>query len=330
MFEKKFGFLRIYFIAMSVLAIVAVITSFVLMRLGMKSKSSEKMVISASFYPEYVIAVNLLEGTEVGVTNLTANVTGCVHDYQLTTADMKNIEESIAVVINGGHMDHFAADAVEKASGGLVLDEVNGVKTPVLINTAKSFEEEYENPHYWMNVGLYEKQISEAADGLVDMFRLLKNKSYSSLTGIDNDDIDGIISKINENESNYISKLSEISKKKDELNVSGVKVVCFHEALEYLAEDLGMSVKASLDMDYDTALSAGDLKDIEDTIKKEDVKYILAATGYTTAAEKVASEMGIELIVLDAGTSSSGEGAIKDSYINMYLSNLNIIAGSVK
>ena len=122
MFEKKFGFLRIYFIAMSVLAIVAVITSFVLMRLGMKSKSSEKMVISASFYPEYVIAVNLLEGTEVGVSNLTANVTGCVHDYQLTTADMKNIEESIAVVINGGHMDHFAADAVEKASGGLVLD----------------------------------------------------------------------------------------------------------------------------------------------------------------------------------------------------------------
>ena len=56
----------------------------------------------------YVLAENLTEGIDgIQVTNLTENQTGCLHDYQLTTSDMKLIDEADAFIINGAGLETF-------------------------------------------------------------------------------------------------------------------------------------------------------------------------------------------------------------------------------
>ena len=61
--------------------------------------------IVTSFYPIYIFALNLTEGIEgVEVRNLTAPDTGCLHDYQLQTGDMKKLAAADAFLINGAGM----------------------------------------------------------------------------------------------------------------------------------------------------------------------------------------------------------------------------------
>lgn len=52
--------------------------------------AAESCVVT-SFYPIYLFALNLLDGVDaVEVTTLAAPGTGCLHDYQLQTGDMKD------------------------------------------------------------------------------------------------------------------------------------------------------------------------------------------------------------------------------------------------
>lgn len=52
--------------------------------------SSSKTRIVTSFYPMYVIALNLTEGAEgIELSNMADVNVGCLHDYTLTTEDMK-------------------------------------------------------------------------------------------------------------------------------------------------------------------------------------------------------------------------------------------------
>ena len=47
-----------------------------------------------SFYPMYIMALNVTDGVEgVKVDNMAGQQTGCLHDYQLQTKDMKNLEK---------------------------------------------------------------------------------------------------------------------------------------------------------------------------------------------------------------------------------------------
>ena len=78
-----------------------------LMLLSVPALASAETVVT-SFYPIYLFALNLLDGVDgVEVTNLTEPTTGCLHDYQLQTGDMKTLARADAFLINGAGMEGF-------------------------------------------------------------------------------------------------------------------------------------------------------------------------------------------------------------------------------
>ena len=71
-------------------------------------EKKEELVIVTSFYPMYVATLNIVDGIDgITVINLTENQTGCVHDYQLTTKDMREIVDADIAIMNGGEMETF-------------------------------------------------------------------------------------------------------------------------------------------------------------------------------------------------------------------------------
>jgi zinc transport system substrate-binding protein len=53
-----------------------------------------------------VAALNLTAGLpDVEVVNLTGTVTGCLHDYQLTPANIKTLETADAFLYNGAGLE---------------------------------------------------------------------------------------------------------------------------------------------------------------------------------------------------------------------------------
>ena len=64
--------------------------------------------IVASFYPMYIMAKNVTRDVPgVSVENLTPPMTGCLHDYTVTTNDMKKLADAQVFVANGAGMESF-------------------------------------------------------------------------------------------------------------------------------------------------------------------------------------------------------------------------------
>ena len=75
--------------------------------------------VVTSFYPIWLLALNLADGVPgLEVRNLAAPDTGCLHDYQLQTGDMKTLAEADLFLVNGAGMESYL-DLVYSAFPGL-------------------------------------------------------------------------------------------------------------------------------------------------------------------------------------------------------------------
>ena len=64
--------------------------------------SGHDFTVVTSFYPIYITAINIAKDVPgVKIVNMTKPQTGCLHDYQLTPADLRTLEKSDVFVING-------------------------------------------------------------------------------------------------------------------------------------------------------------------------------------------------------------------------------------
>ena len=86
------------------------------------SNDSNKLNIVTSFYPVYIATSNIIDGVEdVTLNNMTNVDVGCLHDYQLTTKDMNNLERADIFIVNGGGMESFLDNAINNC----VMDVVS-------------------------------------------------------------------------------------------------------------------------------------------------------------------------------------------------------------
>ena len=93
-----------------------------------KPNTSGQSVLT-SFYPVYLITQRITNGTEINVQNMARPQTGCLHDYQLTTLDMRLLSSANVLIINGAGMEHsFIEKAVDETNIN-VIDSSEGLLT---------------------------------------------------------------------------------------------------------------------------------------------------------------------------------------------------------
>ena len=90
--------------------------------ISQKNGTGENTVkITATFYPLYIMLMNLTEnvsGTEIAM--LAPSNTGCLHDYTLSTRDMKKINSSDIIVVNGAGMEDFIDKILSVKEGRII------------------------------------------------------------------------------------------------------------------------------------------------------------------------------------------------------------------
>ena len=90
------------------------------------AKKDGKLHIVTSFYPMYVATINITKGVDgVEVVNMCENNTGCLHNFQLRSDDLKKIEKSSAFVINGGGMELFVDKITSELPKVKIVDSSN-------------------------------------------------------------------------------------------------------------------------------------------------------------------------------------------------------------
>ena len=283
----------------------------------------ESFVITASFYPVYIAALNVagdIDGVEV--RNLTQPQTGCLHDYQLTTEDMKAMADSDVLLINGGGIESFVSK-VAKTYPKLSIINLSASFAELPEEDEEEEDHDHEdsahedadhedadhdhdhdhgeqNSHFWMDIELYRKEVESMEEGLS-----IRDPVHAD--------------QYKKNAEAYLKKLESLQSEEAELKaaLSGKKVVVFHEAFLYLAEDLDMQVTMTMDLDEERQVSAGEVRQVLDALALSDDKIIFAERTYgEEMGDRMTEEASATVIYLDPLTRpKDGQESEQDGYL---------------
>lgn len=272
-----------------------------------KKETSNNLKFVTSCYPIYVIALNLSENIQgVEIENMTENHSGCLHDFQLQSNDLKQIEKSSAFIINGAGMESFLDKVLNELPNVKVIDSSQGIE---LIKDDDCHEadckHEY-NPHIWVSPSNYIKQIENIAHNL-SIIDPQHSQQYK------------------DNAENYTQKIIKL-KNKMQLELSNVKnknIITFHEAFPYFAREFGLNIAGVINHEPENDPGAKELSDIIEMIKKSGIKVLFTEPQYRgTAANVIAKESGAKIYCLDPA--ATGDNS-KNSYIIAMEKNLETL-----
>ena len=261
--------------------------------------------VTASFYPVYIIAENVVGGVPgIDLRSMAQPQTGCLHDYQLTTADMRSLEDTDLFIVNGGGMESFLDNALELFPELDVIDTSAGVTSLDGHDHGHTDHDHGENSHYWMypeNAVVQAENIcgalSEICPEYADEFRQNTNAFKESVSGIET--FDG----------------------------KGISVCVFNEAFEYLHLSYGFDIAAVVEMDENETPSAKELAEIITEINEGGIDLLIAADDASkTVADTIARETGAGVVVLDPVLTGD---PVPERYTEAMNENARILKGSV-
>lgn len=253
--------------------------------------------VVASFYPIYISALNVAGNVKgVEVSNMAPPSTGCLHDYQLSTKDLKVIEKADVFIINGGGMESFIDKVTQQLPNLKILNASEG------ISLIKDKDGE-ENAHVWVSVTNDIKQVQNIV---------------TQLSAADPKDA----AAFKENGDAYIAKLTDLKNEMHDglKNIKTKIIITFHEAFPYFAQEFGLNIVDVIEREPGTAPTPAELDDTIKTVKQSGVKALFAEPQYPDdAAQAIAKETGAKVYTLDPVVSGDSK---PDSYINLMEKNL--------
>ena len=258
--------------------------------------------IVTSFYPMYVATINITQGVDgVTVTNMTKPQTGCLHDYQLMTEDMKTLEKADAFVINGAGMESFLDKVVNQQKNLKIIDASKGIEL------LKDGDEE--NPHVWLSVTDAILQVKNIAE---------------QLKATDPKHADAY----EKNAAAYIKKLEALKAEMHaELDtVPNKDIVTFHEAFPYFAKEFGLNIISVVEREPGTEPTPAELQATIEQVKKLPVKVLFTEPQYSpSAAETIARETGAKIYTLDPVVTGEANEQALNAYIDTMKKNMETL-----
>lgn len=268
-----------------------------------KTEENGKTRILASFYPIYIMLENLCQGADVELSMIAPADTGCLHDYQLTTGDMKRIEKCDILVINGAGMEDFVEKALELKDSGQI------------INASQGYELFDDNAHIWVSP---EGAIYECTQIAMKLALLDPDKAELYL-------------------SNCRKYVDEILMLQEEMHsrldaCRGKSIITFHEAFPYFAKEFDLVLLESIERDAGTDPGARELTQLIKMIRREQSQNsgicLFAEENYSSSAGAIISqETGLRVWELDPGVTGKME---KDSYLEAMRKNLLVLEEAFK
>ncbi|MDC7279923.1 zinc ABC transporter substrate-binding protein [Butyrivibrio fibrisolvens] len=305
---KKSKYLFVLLLLISITVVCSIGTFFYVKLNNEQTANDDEILVMTSCNPVYLATINILDGVDgYRVQNLSQPTTGCLHDYTLTTEDMKNLSKADVLVVNGGGMEGYLDDviaaypdlkiidtyeAIEHSDGFIGMDEylikedeehdheeeseslpLEGKVSAELTDEVSEHHHDHgANSHIWMDDRLYQCQVISIANGLMDAN---PNREESAIA---------------ENVRKYTAALEKIDKQGLDVAVANENVAILHEAFAYTAQSIGANVVATMDLDEERQVSAGEVSEFLDAIRDNDVKLVFAEYDYGSSMGKLIEE----------------------------------------
>ncbi len=265
------------------------------------SSSNSAFVIMTSFYPLYTAVQNIAGGIpDVEIANLTSVQSGCLHDYQLSPADMIKLGNASVLVINGAGLESFLNEALQSYPELPLIDASKNL--PLLTDPHTDMQ----NPHIWVSLSGYKQLVDSICQ---------------QLSAIDH----ARASIYRKNCDDYLAKIEALRvKMHTELDLLPHRnIITFHEAFPYFAEEFNLNIVGVVEREPGSEPSAGELAETIDLIRANQVNAIFVEPQYSTkAGETLARETNIKVYQLDPAVSGP---LTADAYLDIMEKNLQTL-----
>ena len=265
--------------------------------------------VVTSFYPVWLMALNLTEGIDgITVTNLAEPTTGCLHDYTLQNSDMVALSKADVLLINGAGMESFLPVITAAYPDLPVVDASEGI---LLLESDDDGEV---NSHLWLDP---QRAVGMAANLAEGLSRYLPGYSQQ----------------ISDNLAAYRERLIAVDQTIiDELMQfdSLPEVVIFHEAFPYFADACDLPVLLAVDKEPDEDLSTAQLAVILEIIQQNTSKpLIIKSMEVDRSVSVLVAETGAAVCELDPITTGPDQPPL-DYYETVMIRNLRTLLAAVR
>lgn len=286
------------------------------------TESNNKLTIVTSFYPMYISTLNIVKDIpNVEVLNMTTPQTGCLHDYSLSTKDLKTLSNADILIINGAGMESFLDDVIDKYSDLKIIEASKGIDliedTEHDDHTEDHDHEDHDhdvNPHVWVSISKNIEEVSNIAEELSSLDPNHANEYQN-------------------NANEYIAKLENLKTEMHSTldNIAHKDIITFHEAFPYFAEEFGLNIVGVIEIEPDSEPSAKEVENIVSIINEKNIKALFTEPQYSSKiVDTIAKETGASIYTLDPiVTGDSNEKAYNDYIIKMQ-ENLNTLKEALK
>jgi len=265
------------------------------------NRQANSLSIAVTTYPVYLFTTAVAEGVEgIDVRLIVNQPTSCLHDYTLTVKDMKIIEGSDAIIMNGAGLEDFMQDALS-ASKARLLDCSEGLE---LLSSQPHHHEGHDHdhehnhdedctfdPHYWLG-----------AEGPYHALSRICN----FLSALDPSHAE----EYETNRAAATSALDSLSDRRTEISkLSQRDIITFHDGFRYLAESCGLTILKSIEEEEGSEASAAELVDLISIIREYGLPAIFTeVNGSESAARTLTRETGTQAFPLSMIMSGTGRG----------------------
>lgn len=266
---------------------------------GSAVSAEPPLKIVASFYPMYVMALNIVGDTpNVSVECMTEPITGCLHDYQLTPANLKTLAMADVFIANGAGMETFIEKAVKQSPHLKVIEASRGIK---LMD---------DNPHVWVSVSGAMAETENIAQGLA-----AADPAHATA--------------YEKNAASYVARL-EALRQEMHAALEGLQnrdIITFHEAFPYFASEFNLKIVGVIEREPGSEPSAGELAKTIQTVRSNKVKALFAEPQYPAkSAEIIQRETGVPVSILDPAVTGPRKPAkARNSYLSTMEGNLKVL-----
>jgi len=262
------------------------------------SAAPDKLTIVTSFYPIYIMALNVTANTSgIELINLTGPQTGCLHDYQLSPDDMKTLQKADIFIVNGAGSESFLDKVIAQQQNLKIITATQGM---TLIKNAGQTDP---NPHVWVSIAGAIQEVKNISQQLSAL-----DPSHAN--------------QYQKNSEIYIAKLDRLRQEMHgELDsLPNRNMVSFHEAFPYFAQEFNLNIVAVVEREPGSEPSAKELAQTIEIVRKSKVKALFIEPQYPSgAANTIARETGAGVYTLDPAVTGPNS---PDAYLNIMKNNL--------
>ena len=242
-------------------------------------KQSDKLQVATSFYPLYFFS-SAIGGDKANVINLTPAATE-PHDYEPTAQDIKQIDNSNLLILNGGGLEAWSNNIKQNINPNYTQIVTAGadLANQQTIENGQSILD----PHFWLSPPLAEKMVDKITAGFIQVDPINQDYYLSNSNILKN--------KLDELDTAYKQGLQNCAQK---------NIITSHSAFGYLAATYGLNQISITGLSPDSEPSPKQLADIVKFVTNNNVKNIFFESLVSPKlSDTIANEVGAKTLVLN-------------------------------